>query len=100
MRGAQNVIEKLIDDIDETIKEINDKYLEKQRDYTRRSRAKQDPDGLRRKGTEDQWMYSARTKVDIQAMTQMPDSCHRYKEIQSVTLHAGEMLYIQSSISS
>ena len=93
MRGAQNVSENPNDDINETKKEINDKYLEKQREYTRRSRAK-DPDEKRRKGTEYQRMYRARVKVDSQAITRMPDNCNGYKEIQQITLHAGEVLYI------
>jgi hypothetical protein len=95
VRGAQpeNVSEKPNDDINETKKEINDKYLEKQREYTRRSRAK-DPDEKRRKGTEYQRMYRARVKVDSQAISRMPDNCNGYQEIQSITLPAGEVLCI------
>ena len=94
MRGTPNVNEKVSDDIDEKIKETSDKYLEKQREYCRRSRAKHDPDELRRHNTEKQREYRARVKVDIQSITRIPDNCNGYKEIQQITLHAGEVLYI------
>ena len=94
VRGAQNVSEKLNDDINEEKQKINDKFLEKQREYTRRSRAKQDPDELRRHYAEKQREYRARVKVNSQAITRMPDNCNGYQEIQSITLPAGEVLYI------
>ena len=94
VRNTQNVIEKLNDDINEAIKEINDKYLEKQREYTRRSRAK-DPEEKRRKGTEYQRMYRARMKLETHSViTRKPDNCTEYKEIQSINLPVGKVLYI------
>ena len=93
MRGTQNVNEKISQDIDDTIKKTSDKYLEKQREYTRRSRAK-DPDELRRKYADYQREYRARVKVDIQSIARMPDNCNGYQEIQSITLPAGEVRYI------
>ena len=62
MTRAQNVSGNIPDFIDEKIKEINDKHLEKQREYTRKSRAKHDQDELRRIATENQWKYRAGVK--------------------------------------
>ena len=94
MRETPNVDKNMSDDIDETIKETNDKYLEKQREYCRRSRAKHDPEELRRHNTEKQRKYRSRVKLDIQAVTRIPDEFNGHQEIQSTTLPAGEVLYI------
>ena len=61
MKQAQSYNCKNDDDIDETIKNINEKYLEKQREYTRKCRAK-NPDEERRKSTEYKRIYRARQK--------------------------------------
>ena len=63
MTRAHNVSNNILDCIDEKMKEINVKQLEKQREYTRKSRAKHDPDELRRTGTEKQRKYRARVKL-------------------------------------
>lgn len=61
MRGLPSVSDDIGDYFDDKIKEINDKYLEKQREYTRRSRAK-NPDEARKRGTEYTRKYRARLR--------------------------------------
>ena len=77
------------------IKEKNNKNLEKQREYTRRCRAKHDPTEFRRQCAEKQRMYRARVKLENQSMiTRKPDDCTECKEIQSINLPTGKVLYI------
>ena len=95
MKGIHHVTEKLNEDIDEQLKEKNNKNLEKQREYTRRCRAKHDPTEFRRQCAEKQRMYRARVKLENQSMiTRKPEDCTECKEIQSINLPTGKVLYI------